>query len=265
MALNKQNSEDDFSLSPEEMKAIGEIELGPSRHEKFLNAHYKKLIVALAVVMVVAVVSIVYGTWRSRQETDGAAALLAAIKAGKVGVLPDATNYDLAALDRMVSEYEGTQAADAAAVLRGMHLIAAGQEKEGVEALEQVAVESREVALRERATAYLAGHYMRGGNNDRALELWRSLAADENSVYYPLALLSLGDMAKEAGEVEQARTYYEKLKDGCPNSPLKGTVAHRLLLLGVDAPLPVAPAPQPEPTPAQNNRSGRFFSADIPE
>ena len=43
MDTNSKNNEDIQPLSPEEIKAIGEIALGPSKHEQFLNAHYKKL------------------------------------------------------------------------------------------------------------------------------------------------------------------------------------------------------------------------------
>ena len=43
MDTTSKNTEDTLPLTPEEIKAIGEIAIGPSRHEQFLNAHYKKL------------------------------------------------------------------------------------------------------------------------------------------------------------------------------------------------------------------------------
>ena len=43
MDTNSKTNEDTLPLSPEEIKAIGEIAIGPSRHEQFLNAHYRKL------------------------------------------------------------------------------------------------------------------------------------------------------------------------------------------------------------------------------
>ena len=43
MDTNSKNNEDTMPLTPEEIKAIGEIAIGPSKHEQFLNAHYKKL------------------------------------------------------------------------------------------------------------------------------------------------------------------------------------------------------------------------------
>ena len=41
---NKTENPEETPLTPEEVKAIGEIELGPAKHEVFLNKHYKKLI-----------------------------------------------------------------------------------------------------------------------------------------------------------------------------------------------------------------------------
>ena len=41
--MTAKNDDDIRPMSPEEIKAIGEIELGPSKHEIFLNQHYKKL------------------------------------------------------------------------------------------------------------------------------------------------------------------------------------------------------------------------------
>ena len=35
--MNNKNDEDIQPLTPEEIKAIGEIEIGPTRHEIFLN------------------------------------------------------------------------------------------------------------------------------------------------------------------------------------------------------------------------------------
>lgn len=242
---------DPLPFSPEEMKAIGEIELGPSRHEKFLNAHYKKLIVVTLGIMLAAVVGIVYATWRARQEADGAAAIIAAMKATGAGAVADAAGYDLPTLEQVQAQYPDTSAAATAELLRGMQLVAGGQEQQGIAALESFISTTADAALRVRAQAYLASRYMSGGEAQKATELWQAITRAGQSAYLPLAYLSLGDLAQEAGEVEQARAYYTGLQEQCPASPLNRTVKQRLLLLGVDAPQPLAPAPAPAPAAPQ--------------
>ena len=237
-------------LTPEEMKAIGEIELGPSRHERFLNAHYKKLILVLVLVMVAAVACIVYVTWRARQEADSAAAVISAMKINAVHAAADTADYNAAVLENVPQDYPSTSAAATAELLRGMQLVAGGQEQQGIAVLEGVIAASPEDVLRVRAQAYLAGYYMNGGNSHKATELWQAVSRSGQSPYLALSLLCLGDLAKEAGEEEQARAYYEKLQKECASSPLNVNAQQRLLLLGVDAPEPVAP-PAPEPAPAQ--------------
>lgn len=246
MATKQQHnsSAESFPLTPEEMKAIGEIELGPSRHEQFLNNHYKKLIVGTLVVMLLATAGIVYGTWRARQEADASASALAAMKAPTHVV--SASEYDADTLHRLAASYPGTKAAATAELMRGMQLVDAGQEQEGIEVLKTVIASATEDFLRVRAQAFLAGHYMRGGDTEQATQLWQAVAAAGNTPYRALSLLTLGDLAQQAGDAEMARMYYKQLQDSCPASPLLMSVQQRLLLLEVDPPVPVAPAPEPE-------------------
>ena len=241
---------DSLPLSPEEIKAIGEIELGPSRHEKFLNAHYKKLIVVVVVIMLIAVSCIIYGTWRANQESDGAAAVISAMKTTTAGTAADAAGYDAALLEQVQANYSGTAAAATAELLRGMQLVAAGQEQQGTAVLESFIATTADAALRVRAQAYLAARCMSAGDAKKATELWQAVTGAGMSPYLPIAYLSLGDLAQESGETEQARAFYTKLQEECPSSPVLRTVQQRLLLLGVDAPEPVAPAPAAPAAPA---------------
>lgn len=251
-------------FSPEEMKAIGEIELGPSRHEKFLNAHYKKLIVVSIIFMLVAASCIIYATWRARQEDDGAATMIAALKATSVGDVVEASAYDTAALEKVGTDYPGTNAAATSELLHGMQLIAGGQEQQGVEVLENViAANPPENFLRVRAQAYLATHYMSGGDAEKAKKLWQEVSSSKTSPYLALSYLSLGDLAKEAGDIEQARAFYNMVQKECPFSPLMVTVQQRLLILGVDAPEPVAPAPAEKDTATEESPAESWGSGNI--
>lgn len=254
MAKQSTPGNDELSfLSAEDIKAIGEIELGPSRHEKFLNAHYRKLIVGVILFMLAAVACIVYATWRAGQEADGAATIVAALKETTVNGAAESAEFDLAALERAESAYSGTRAAATAELLRGMQLISGGQVQQGISLLEELIRSTDDAFLRVRAQVFLANRYMADGNAAKAKELWQEVVRAGRSPYLALAYFCLGDLANDAGEMEQARAFYDKVTTECAESPLVLNVRQRLLVLGVDAPQPVAPAPQPaEPTPADD-------------
>ncbi len=242
MAKKHDKLKDVPELTPEEMKAIGEIELGPSRHEQFLNAHYKKLLVAIMAIMLLAAAAIIYGTYRMRQEAEASGLLLQAL--GVVDPVADREGMDVKILDRIIRDYRGTQAVGTAQLLRGMQLLAGGEQQQGIAELQQVALSADEPLLRLRAQVYLAGYYMRGGEKGKAAELWQTVSRAGDTPYQALALLSLGDLAHKNGDEQGARTYYEQIAQRCPASPLQAAAQQRLLILGVDAPKPVAP---PEP------------------
>lgn len=235
-------------LTPEEMKAIGEIQLGPSRHEKFLNAHYKKLIVLLLVIMLLAAGGIIYATYIMNRKAEASGLLLHAIG---VDTAEAKDEFDMATLDRIVKEYSGTKAVETAQLLRGIQLVESGEEKKGLDALQQVILTTDEPFVRLRAQVYLAGHYMRGGQDAKASELWQAVSREGVSPYQALALICLGDIAQKAGDEAGARAFYSQVEKKCPNSPLVRDAKRRLLILGVDAPTPVAPpkpAKQPDDT-----------------
>lgn len=242
MTKKNTNNMDSLPLTPEEMKAIGEIELGPSRHELFLNAHYKKLIVALIIFMLVASATIVYGTWRARQESDAAAASIASLRVVESGA--DAAEFDLSSIDKTIADYPGTKAAGTAELLRGMQLLAGGQQQEGIAALEGVIASADNATLRLRAQVTLAGYYMDGGEQDKAMQYWQAVTREGASPWEALALLSMGDISVQQGNMDMAKAYYSQISEKCPGSPVRGMAQQRLAILGVDLPLPVAPEPK---------------------
>lgn len=230
-------------LTPEEMKAIGEIELGPSRHEKFLNRHYKKLIVLTFVIMLVSTIAIVYGTYCAKQEKDAASALIAAVLR-ETSPEQESDGFDLATLDHITKDFSNTKASASAELLRGIQLLAGGQEKEGKEALHHVVDTAADLSLRLRAQVYLASYAMHAGQNREAMEQWQAVSRAGQSPYLALSLLSLGDIENEEDKKDVARSYYERLMQDCPASPIVSTARQRLLLLGVDAPQAVPPEEQ---------------------
>ena len=246
METNHKQNEDTLPLSPEEIKAIGEIAIGPSKHEQFLNAHYKKLMWGGITLGIVAGGVIAFFSHRNDMRQEAAAQVVQAMKITSPGNgIASADEYDAAALQTLQQEYAQTPSAITAELLQGLSLLAKGDES-GVAALEKVAASDASAPLRGRALAALATYQLQ--QNKDSVPTWTRLVQMEQNPYTSLAYLMLGDLAKEAGDKEAARNWYEQCKAKCPTSALvtDKTVEMRLTLLEVDAPTPVEPMADPK-------------------
>ncbi len=255
------NSEEDAPLSPEEIKAIGEIQIGPAKHEVFLNKHYKKLIVGGLALVVAASAAICYATYVQQRDEDAGAALVSAMKLTAPGNAAAPDMYDAAQLATVVGDYAPTPSAPTAELMEGLSLLTAEGDKQqtGIARLEQVAANATNTLISARARAALAAHYMRSGDNDKAATEWNNIVNLPQNPYTALAYLCLGDLAKQGGDIEGARTFYKQISTACPSSPLarQGAAELRLMLLEVDAPKQEVPAPKQE-TPATNPFANPF-------
>lgn len=266
METNYKTNEDTAPLSPEEIKAIGEIQIGPAKHEVFLNNHYKKLIVGGLAVVVAASAAICYATYVQQRDEDAGAAMVAAMKLTAPGQTAQPDEYDASTLDKVTGEYAPTPSAPTARLMEGLSMLSAEDAKKqaGIGMLEQVAAESVDTLVSSRARAALAAHYMRSGDDDKAATEWNNVIRLPQNPYTALAYLSLGDLAKQKGDIESAKNYYKQVATACPGSPLtrQGTAEMRLMLLEVDAPKQELPAPKPSAP--SNPFSSPFGASEAP-
>lgn len=246
MDNNSKTNEDTLPLSPEEIKAIGEIAIGPSRHEQFLNAHYKKLMWGGITLGVVAGGIIAFFSHRNDMRHEAAAQVVQAMKITAPGEgIASADEYDAAAIQTLQQSYGNTPSAVTAELMNGLSLLAKGDEA-GIAALEKAAASDAPVPLRARALAALATYELQ--QNKDSAPTWTRITQMEANPYSALAYLMLGDLAKSKGDKDAARNWYEQCKSKCPTSALVAdkTVELRLTLLDVDAPKPVEPIAQPQ-------------------
>lgn len=273
--MDKKNSIDDelSALSAEEVKAIGEIELGPSKQEEFLNKHYKKLIAGSVVLAVAIGVGICMATFRRQHLDAGAHQLFAAAKVVSPGVAGEPSDYDAKGLSAVQTEYSGTDSASTAALMEGLSLLQGeGTAETGVSRLEEIAASSQNEWVRARALSAVATYYMGEGKTDSATAAWKKVTQLPANAYTALAYVSLGDLARNAGDTETARSYYTLLAKECPASVLtRSQVAEmRLMLLEADEPVPVKPLPAMKPQQplspyaplAPGQQGGSMFDSD---
>ncbi len=250
--MDKKNSIDDEigTLSPEEIKAIGEIELGPSKQEQFLNKHYKKLIVGGIVFMVAVSAGICISSFYQQHQTAGSHELFSAAKVRTTGAAADVSDYDAKALATVLEEYSDTDAAATAALMEGLSLLQGeGTAERGLSRLEGVAASAQNEFVRARSLSAIASYYMDEGKAEQAVAAWKKVTQLPTNAYTALAYVSLGDLARNAGDIEAARAYYDLLAKECPTSTLtRSQVAEmRMLVLNADDPTPVKPLPKAQP------------------
>jgi hypothetical protein len=84
-----------------------------------------------------------------------------------------------------------------------------------------------------------------------AKKVFQELAEDPSARFLaPYALLSLGDIAKAAGDAEQAAKFYQKAKNDFADSSFSSVISQRISMLKAQMPVEVdAPPPPPPPAP----------------
>ena len=65
----------------------------------------------------------------------------------------------------------------------------------------------------------------------------------------PYALISLGDIAKVAGDLEKAEASYSRVKTDFSESSFAETANRRIATLKAKPPVEIAPPPSPQPLP----------------
>lgn len=245
--MNTKNDEDIQPLTPDEIKAIGEIELGPAKHEIFLNKHYKKLLWGGIALGIASGCIIAFFSHRNDVKQEAAAEVVAAMKLTTPAQVAQPAQYDVAAIDALLGDYASTPSGDTGKLMAGMRLLEGENAERGTAMLEALAAKTDDTLIKARALSAVAAHHLAEGKEDKAAEAWKKVTEAGESPYLALAYITLGDLARAKGDIEAARAAYTDAQTKCATSPLvtNKTAEMRLLLLDVDAPKPVA-APKKE-------------------
>lgn len=213
---------------------IGEISQEPSAFEAFLDANQKKLII-LGILAILFLVGYVVVTGLQKKAKEEAAAAVADAR-----TVPQ--------YEAVSQEYAGENAGGSAIILKSQLLWSDQLQEEAIEALETFVSEYPDHPAIGSALASLGSYQQQLNNLDKAREAFQK-AADSESAASSLALLSLGDLALQAGEDEKAEEIYNKIVSEYETSHLqvKAMAQNRLKLINVESPSEKAPEP-PKPT-----------------
>ena len=228
---------------------LGEIEQGPSKVDKFLEAHLKKLLILLSLVVLGVGFYIVNKGLKEAKEVKAGEALVSAKNQG------DFRN--------VVKEFPGTAAAGTAQLELARSLWAQGDNQDAKTTLGNFITETPDHPAIPVARMLLASYLQEEGEDELALEHLRAVAADSKAGYLaPLALIRISEFEQKSGNLEAARETLERANDPNDNNSFlsQNMVQNRLDTLGVELPTTV---PKPKPPPPKIDVP--LLAADAPD
>ena len=226
-----------MSTDPQDTpQLLGEITHGPSAFEQFLDRNQKNLIIlSIAIALGVAAYLVYQGIASSKERSAGADFCEA---------------DDLPALQSLIREYPNTAAAGTAEITLAERQWTDGQQGASIETLKAFISERPNHPARFAAKASLAAKLKDQGKTTEATALFQELSTDPDARYLaPYALISLGDLAKSAGNLDQAEKAYQNAKTIVPGNSFSTLIDQRLANLKTKPPVEIDPPPAP-PAPA---------------
>ena len=207
----KQTPTEETPLSPEEIKAIGEIELGPAKHEVFLNKHYKKLIIGGVALIAAATAGIAWYAYGEQQEEDASSALISACRITNESATPNPAAYDEKALKNLKEEYPDTNAARSADVFLMQQQMTGTAPN--LELCKKMADSSEPDEYRLPACMHLATYYMNKDQQAEAVTYLKKIVEMPANAYKNHACKYLAQICIEQGDRAQAEYYLQQMNN----------------------------------------------------
>jgi predicted negative regulator of RcsB-dependent stress response len=233
-------------------RPLAEISHGPSAFEAFLDRNQKGMIV-LGIALVAATAGwIVYEGIRDGAEKSAGAVL------SKTEALPE--------LQELVKNHANTAAAGSAQLVIAAKQWEAGDQNASIETLRGFIAKGGDHPALSSARASLASRLMQQGKNDEAATLFREVADSPAAKFIaPYALISLGDIAKAAGKLDEAEQSYKRVQDEFSESPLASLAGQHLRMLRFKAPTEIEPPPAPAPAAGEAPKVDAPANAELPK
>lgn len=231
---------------------LAEISHGPNAFEAFLDRNQKGIIVFAILLCIGAAALVIYrGIEKSREETAGAALNKAS---------------DTATYQSVVDQHANTTAAGSAMVLLADSQWAEGKKDESVATLRKFLESHPKHPASPTAKASLGAKLMSQGKTGDAAKVFEEITADPAARYIaPFALISLGDLAKAAGDLEKAEASYTKVRTDFADSSFADTASRRIAILKAKPPVEIDPPAAPKaPTPSNEGPTISTEAAPTP-
>lgn len=211
---------------------IAEISHGPSGFETFLDNHQKKLILlGILIALGLAAWVIKDGIQDGNNLTAGNALVAA---------------NDAADFEAVMNQHPGTPSVASAAVLLSDSQWEQGEQVAAIATLRAEIAANPEHPATSPAFARLAARLSSQGKTEEAKAAFQDILDRPQAEFYaPYALVSLGQIAKSEGDIEKAKDYFTRARDGYPGNPLADSAGKAMQFVEFKMPLEIDP-PAPE-------------------
>lgn len=225
---------DDLQDTP---RPLGEIAIGPSKFEQFLDRNQKGMIgLAIAIAIAGGAWIIHRGIEHSQREDAGVALTKAA---------------ELTDLQTILKDYPKTPAAGSAQLLAAEKQWAINQD-EAIATLRKFIEANPAHPATPTAQASLGNKLVKQNKIAEAETAFQAIVDNASARFLaPYALVQLGDLAKTAGNLEKAESFYQKAKSDYPDNHFSQIAAQHLQLLKAKPPVEIDAPPAPPVTPGQ--------------
>lgn len=227
---------DDLQDTP---RPLGEIAIGPSKFEQFLDRNQKGMIgLAIAIALAGGAWIVYRGIQHSQREDAGVALTKAA---------------ELTDLQAILKDYPKTPAAGSAQLLAAEKQWTANPD-EAIATLRKFIETNPSHPAVPTAQASLGNKLVKQNKISEAEAAFQAIVDNAAARFLaPYALVQLGDLARTAGDLEKAESLYQKAKSDYPEENHFTQIAtQHLQLLKAKPPVEIDAPPAPPVTPGQS-------------
>jgi|GEM_PF-4145408 len=214
------------TTTPSSSATIGEIELGPSKSDQFLDKNFKTIIISLVVIGVVVCIFMIKSVTDKQDQEQAGSALYRA---------QEADEYS-----QIVSDYSKSPSAGTALILQANLHIQAEELEKAVTSLKTYLNDYPNHAAASKAKLSLASIYQRQDNFEGAKVLYSSLQSGDDA-FASASYIGLADIAFIQGDKTTATALLEEGKELFDGTSFAAVMSERLNLLNYELPEIIEP------------------------
>ena len=194
-----------------------------TKTEVFIEKNLKKILVAIAVVVLVVVAFFAYNNYMNGKNADAEKAITASQEAFAQQQYDKALNGDGAVsigFLRIIEEYSGTKTANLAKLYAAICYANTDKYDEAIKMFESFSQKDDQM-ISPASIAALGNCYVQKGDNKKGLELLLKAAKDaDNDALSPVFLIQAAKVYRADGQDDKALELYKEIKTKYFRSPL---------------------------------------------
>ncbi len=193
-----------------------------NKTEEYIEKNWKKILIALAAVIVVVLGVYFYRMHMAEKEAAAQKAIVAAQTAFAQQQYDQALNGDgnSKGFIKIIDEFSGTQTANLAKLYAGLAYAKTDKTDEAIKYLEDYSAQDDEI-VSPNAIAALGNLYIQKGDNEKGAQtLIKAADKANNDAISPVCLRQAGEVYESMGQKDKAIELYNRIKKDYFRSPI---------------------------------------------